>query len=631
MTNELYQTIDFEQIRSNVKQYAISGYAKKEIESRQPSPHLNVVEKRLDETGEALTLLNRHLVMPFMGLTDIERLTEKVEKGFVLSPSELIAYADFLRSIRLIKQFLMKHEWLVPRLATYATSLGDFSAIERDIDEKVINNQIRDEASKELKKTRQRLDRVEDEINQKLKKFLKDSRYKEYIQERIVVQKQERYTVPIKHSYKNKVPGQIIEESSKGLTVYIEPDVIQALTEERVMLKEIESTEEFYILSLLTGEIGMELERLHQMIEIIVEFDVIFARAKYAREIDGRRVSVNKNEYIKLVQAKHPLLGQQAVPLSLEMGQDYRVLMITGANAGGKTVVLKTVALLTVMTMYGLFIPCDEASHIAVMDHVFASIGDQQSLENSLSTFSGHLKQMSTILRQSTRHTLIVLDEIGSGTDPRQGAGLAVAIINALYQSGAIVFASTHYGELKEYARLHADFETAAMDFNLTTLQPTYRLLIGQSGESYAFWLAEKMGVLPQVIEEAQSFVLNNQYPLEVHPFEHKQKKEPEKEHIAYQKGDKVWANDLKKEGIIYEVNSMQRMAHVFIDQQMHEVPLKRLQLLLTAKELYPAGYNLDLLFVTNYDQYKLEKDLLRGSKKAWKQLKKKGHYLEEQ
>lgn len=623
MDKEVLKIVDFIAIRDSVRQFAISGYAKKEIDKRHPSNHLQTVEKRLDETNEAVYLLNGNFVMPFMGLTNIESMTQKVTKGYVLDPQELIEYADFLRSIRLIRQFLLDKELLVPRLASYAKNLRDFNAIVNSIESKISNNRVRDDASKELKKTRQQLTHVESDISVKLKKFLSDGRYASYIQEKLIVQKQDTYTVPVKHSFKNKVPGKIVEESNKGLTVYIEPETIQTLSQEREVLKQMEEAYVYHILSILTGEILDNIDSIMQMIEIIVEFDVIFARAKYSRTIDGTRVNVNKSEHIHLINAKHPLLGHEAVPLSVEIGQDYRVLMITGANAGGKTVVLKTVALLTVMTMYGLLIPADSASQIAVMDHIFASIGDQQSLENSLSTFSGQLKNLANILNKSERNTLLILDEIGSGTDPKQGASLAISILNTLYLKGAIMLVSTHYGELKKYAQMHEDFQTASMIFDTDSLQPTYHLQVGESGDSYAFWLADKMGISDYVIEQANLFMKTNEYPVTIGTFKQHSPKEKHIQPITFEKGDTVWASNLKKEGIFYSLDAQNQIGTIFVEKQMIEVPLKRLTKLIDAEKLYPKGYNLDLLFITDYQQYKLNRDLLRGSKKAWKHIKK--------
>ncbi|NEW66833.1 endonuclease MutS2 [Carnobacteriaceae bacterium zg-84] len=616
-----YQELNFQEIKGYVKSLAISDYAKKEIDKREPSSSLDIVEKRLLETVEACYLLDSGLYMPFMGLTNIEHLTQKIKKGLLLEPNELVDYADFLRSARLISSFLNKHVDRVPTLCRYANGLGSFCHIEEVIYDKIRHNQVDDDASRELRKTRRALLLNDEEIRQRLKKFLKDARYKEKIQEFIVVEKDTHYTIPIKSSFKNQVPGIVIDESYKGLTTFIEPNSVVGLTQERALLKATEIAQVYEILAELTELIAQDLDSIYQTIEIIVEFDVIFARAKYSKQIDGKSVMVNKEEYIRFCQVRHPLL-KQAVPLSLEIGRQHRALMITGPNAGGKTVVLKTIGLITVMVMFGLLVPCEDGTQIAIMDDIYVNIGDNQNLENALSTFSSHVRDLAFYLKDAKRHTLVLLDEIGSGTEPNDGAALGIAILSEFYQKGSLIVATTHYGELKEFALQHPDFQTAAMLFEKDTLKPTYQLQMGQTGKSHAFFIASQMGIAEIVLQKARQVLTHHIYPLEQVVFESLKQKQKRIHDITYEKGDKVWIQTLKKEALIYEVDMYQQCATVYFDKQMHTIPLKKIKLVLPAKQLYPVGYNMALLF-TEYAIYKQQKDLNRGSKKAWKKYRK--------
>lgn len=620
MNNETFEKTQFNEIKVQLSSYAISSFGKKRIENTQPHSKLSVVEKRLTETTEAKKLLDSSLHVPFMGLQSIEHITNQLEKGFVLTPQELLECADFLRSLRLIRQFFEKNQTVAPLLNRYGQGLNDFNEIEEEIYQVIRNGRIIDDASRELRRARRDIAETQDKIQELLKKFIRQN--KEKLQEAIITKRNDVFTVPIKSAYKKQVKGTIIELSSKGTTAYIEPSNVSRWNEQLVYHKMIEEAEVYQILATLTGLSAEALPLIQQNIEIIAEFDHIFARGKFSRELKGITPEINSDGYIHLVSATHPLINN-AVPLDLTIGEDYRGLTITGPNAGGKTVVLKTVALMSLMTMIGLQIPAKEGTEIAIFDQIFVDIGDAQSIENALSTFSGHMQNISEILRKTHKNSLILLDELGSGTEPNEGAALAIAIMEEFYQKGSILITTTHYGEIKRFAEQHPDFITAAMDFDAEHLTPKYRLLIGQTGESNALWIAKKMAISEQIITKAQNYFNDRSYDLEKKSFKTKTKKQPTAaDEMSYYKGDKVFLLEQQKAALVYQEIPFTENVKVFLDNTFIEVPKRRMKLEFRATELYPADYELENLF-EDFHTRKERRDIDRGSKKAQRKLRK--------
>ena len=620
MNNETFEKTQFNEIKVQLSSYAISSFGKKRIENTQPHSKLSVVEKRLTETTEAKKLLDSSLHVPFMGLQSIEHITNQLEKGFVLTPQELLECADFLRSLRLIRQFFEKNQTVAPLLNRYGQGLNDFNEIEEEIYQVIRNGRIIDDASRELRRARRDIAETQDKIQELLKKFIRQN--KEKLQEAIITKRNDVFTVPIKSAYKKQVKGTIIELSSKGTTAYIEPSNVSRWNEQLVYHKMIEEAEVYQILATLTGLLAEALPLIQQNIEIIAEFDHIFARGKFSRELKGITPEINSDGYIHLVSATHPLINN-AVPLDLTIGEDYRGLTITGPNAGGKTVVLKTVALMSLMTMIGLQIPAKEGTEIAIFDQIFVDIGDAQSIENALSTFSGHMQNISEILRKTHKNSLILLDELGSGTEPNEGAALAIAIMEEFYQKGSILITTTHYGEIKRFAEQHPDFITAAMDFDAEHLTPKYRLLIGQTGESNALWIAKKMAISEQIITKAQNYFNDRSYDLEKKSFKTKTKKQPTAaDEMSYYKGDKVFLLEQQKAALVYQEIPFTENVKVFLDNTFIEVPKRRMKLEFRATELYPADYELENLF-EDFHTRKERRDIDRGSKKAQRKLRK--------
>ncbi|GAA0474507.1 endonuclease MutS2 [Alkalibacterium indicireducens] len=623
--NKTLTNLQFNQIRQEVKTYAIGDYTKAIIDNTTPDTTLQTVETKLQETTEARLIIDSGQHVPFMGLTQIKRLMDHVTKGMLLTPEELTEVADFLRSNRMIQTFFEKNQYQTPLLYSYSKGLTSFKRIEDTIYQKIHHQSIADDASGNLKKIRKHISDKEKEIETRLTKFLSSSTNRSMIQDSLIVNKNGHYTIPVKSSYKNKISGNIVDQSSKGTTVYIEPSAVTKLNEQIALLKAQEQAEEYQILAELTGTLFEAEQAINEAIELVTLLDTLFARAKYSRSIDGITPSVNKEERIMIRKGRHPLIKGESVPLDFELGTTYRGLVITGANAGGKTVVLKTVGLLTLMTMFGLQIPAAEGTEIAVMNEIFVDIGDRQAIENALSTFSGHMKNISEIMTKVGRHTLVLLDELGSGTEPNEGASLAIAIMETLYKQGALVVTTTHYGEIKQFATDHEDILPAAMAFDRETLTPKYILRVGEVGESQALWIARKMAMPDKLINKAALYIQNKSYSTEKQSFKPASQKqtgsarlEPK---LRFQKGDRVLLTDRDTIGLVYSDEGEQTL-QVFVEDEIHEVRRKRATLNASASQLYPDGYDLDSLF-TDYHIRKRERDLERGSKKAHKALDK--------
>ncbi|HEK9102082.1 endonuclease MutS2 [Bacillus pfraonensis] len=626
MNKMTFEKLQYNELKEIVKSYCVSGLGKQLLDKLEPSSSIKVVKNRLNETTEARAIVDAEGHVPFLGISNIDSTIQKLEKGMILDPNELVSVSDFLRGCRKVKKFMLDKEFFAPVLASYANSMSEFQSIEEEINYSIKGNSVASSASKELKRIRNSIESAEGKIKERLNKFLNSSINKKYIQEFFISKKDDRYTIPVKASYKNQVAGTIVEVSSKGSTVFIEPHTVTKLNVELASLKAEEAMEEYQILATLSGMILEDIYNIKINMELISQYDMVFAKAKFSKHIGGIEPKLNDYGYVKLVQCKHPLLSGEVVPLHFEIGQNYRSLIITGPNAGGKTIVLKTIGLVTLATMSGFHIAANKETEIAVFENIFVDIGDNQSIENALSTFSSHMKNLSEIMRVSSNNTLLLFDEIGSGTEPNEGAALAISILEEFYHMGCITVATTHYGEIKRFSEMHSDFMNAAMQFNNETLEPLYQLVIGKSGESNALWISRKMNVKDNVLQRAKGYMENKEYRLEkLHegkvrkPKDIKQKIDETNE---YKKGDRVKLLDYDDFGIVYKEKDNFSNVVVFYNSEFIEVNVKRISLEVQAKELYPEGYDLDTLFV-DYKERKMQHDIERGSKKALRKIQK--------
>ena len=619
------EKLNYNELKEIVKGYCVSGLGKALIDKLEPSSNLKIVNRRLNETSEGRRLIDASYHIPLVGIFNVLPYIDKIEKGASLDPEDLAIMSDFLRGCRKVKLFIKDKEGYAPTLSSYGESITDLSFIEEEINRCIRGSIVDSNASRELKKIRRGIDECENKIKEKLERFLKNSENKQYIQEFFISKRNGRYTIPIKASYKNYVQGTIIESSSKGTTVFMEPSTVSKYTSELAILKAEESVEEYKILGMLTELINEKIRELKINIEVIAEYDMIWAKAKYSNDIEGIKPRLNEHGYIKIVDGKYPLI-KNPVPLNFEIGDDYRTLIITGPNAGGKTVVLKTVGILALAVQSGFHIPAKEGTEISVFNKIFVDIGDNQSIENALSTFSSHVKNLAKIIKESSKSTLLLFDEIGSGTEPNEGAALAIAILEELYHKGCITIASTHYGEIKNFSQEHPQFENVAMEFKKDTLEPLYKLNIGKSGDSNALYISKKMGIPDSIIERTRKYIETKNYNYDVINSSKIIKKKEEIEEVDlkynYCTGDKVILLDNNESAIVYKGLDELNNLTFFYNKEFIKVNYKRVKLELTASELYPEGYDLNQIFIS-YKERKFEHDIIRGSKKALKKVRK--------
>lgn len=629
MNSNTFERLQLNEVKELIKIHCVSSLGKNLIDKLTPSGNIGVVRRKLAENKEARKIIENSNHIPLEGLFNAGSTIDKIEKGMIIEPVELINIGDFLRGCRKMKAFMLEKEFYSPTLSSYALNITECKNIEDEINYCIKSNKVDSNASKELKKIRRNIEITEGKIKDRLNKFVTSTVNKKYIQEFIISKRNDRYVVPIKSSYKNEVDGTILDTSSKGNTVFIEPISVSNLSTELTMLKADETIEEYKILSYLTELIFDKISQIKLNIEILSEYDMVFAKAKYSQKIKGITPKINNNGYIKIIKGKHPLLTGDVVPLDFEIGQNYRSLIITGPNAGGKTVTLKTVGLLTLMVQCGFDISAKEGSEFSVFEKVFVDIGDNQSIENALSTFSSHIKNIAEIMSLSNNSTLVLFDEIGSGTEPNEGSGLAISLLEEFYKMGCITIASTHYGEIKKFANLHPEFENAGMMFDKETLEPMYKLTIGKSEDSNALFISKKMGIKNRVLDRAKEYIIDRNYNLDLvkrsklqSNIEDNNNLEVIPNYTDYNVGDKVKLLDEDDFGVVYKPIDKFNNVEVLFNNTFISVNIKRLQLSIKASELYPEGYDLDTLF-TNFKDRKLEKDIQRGSKKALKKIQK--------
>ena len=625
MNNTTLDNLQLNALKKLVKIYCVSSLGKELIDNIKPKTSIYSVDTMLKENKEARNILENSNHIPLEGVFNLNSLIDKVEKGIILNPEELMKTEAFLRGCKKIKNFMENMRFYGETLSSYSLNITDLTSIEEEINFCIKANKIDTNASSELKKIRRKIENCESKIKDKLNKFLTSSSNKKYIQEFLISKRDDRYVIPIKTSYKHEVNGVVLDISSKGNTVFIEPDSVSKFSTELISLKAEESIEEYRILSYLTELIFDKIQEIRINTEVIANYDMIFAKAKYSLNHNCITPNINNHGYIKLVKAKHPLLKGNIVPLDFEIGDKYRSLIITGPNAGGKTVTLKTVGILTLMTQCGFDIPAEEGTSISIFENIFVDIGDNQSIENALSTFSSHIQNIASIINKSNKSTLVLLDEIGSGTEPNEGAALAIAILDELYQMGCITIASTHYGELKKFATMHPDFENAGMMFNKNTLEPLYKLTIGHSQNSNALFISKKMGIRDKVLKKANNYINNKDY--EINLIDSRKIRNEEKidntiQTYDYEIGDKIRLLDKDDFGIVYTGIDKFNNLQVLYKDEFITVNVKRTKPYLKAKDLYPEGYDLNSLFVSFKDR-KLEKDIARGSKNALKKIQK--------
>ena len=503
----------------------LSGYCKTYVgkdlvANLVPSNNKDEVLKLLQETEEAVNLTYRISTAPMSEIANISENLLTLESFGVLSIKSILEIKNILQLSQELKNYFYTETIDTSSftlLEQYFSKLYTNKNIVEKISKIIIDeNTIADDASSSLKSIRRKQRNLEQDIKDKLNSFIHSSSYSKYIQENIITIKNDRYVIPVKEEYRSMIKGFVHDISSSGSTVFIEPisifetnnDINNLKIEEHLEIEKILKD-----LSLLLSPITNELKT---NIETIGYLDYIFAKSSYSKDIKGITPNINDNKNIKLINAKHPLIDQnKVVPISVNIGENFSTLVITGPNTGGKTVTLKTIGLLVCMACSGLNIPADEQSSIFVFDEIFADIGDDQSISESLSTFSAHMTNIVDIVNTATDKSLILLDELASGTDPLEGANLAISILDYFKNINALTISTTHYQELKEYALVTKGVENASVEFNLETLSPTYKLLIGVPGKSNAFEISKKLGLKQEIITYAKSMLNSDDVSIE--------------------------------------------------------------------------------------------------------------------
>lgn len=521
MNKRSLRILEFNKILAMVNEYATSPMAKRRIDRMKPQRDIDVIRKLQEETNDALNRLNRHGNISFSGLRDVGASIKRLEVQGTLTSRELLDIAAVLQVAKAAKQYgdgsdlteALASRNQEPVSQTTFDSLTErfnmllpLEHISSEITRCILaENEFADDASSGLKNIRREIRLTNDKLHQQLDKIIKSDANRDQLQDSLITMRNGRYCIPVKQEYRSKFPGMIHDQSSTGSTLFIEPMAVVNLNNQIKELANEELLEIEKILESLSAQAAAYVSDIAYDLELLTDLDFIFAKAKFARATNSTRPIFNTDGIIDIRQGRHPLLEKHTVvPVDIRLGETYNLLIITGPNTGGKTVSLKTLGLFSLMGQAGLHIPAMEESRLAVFDDIFADIGDEQSIEQNLSTFSSHMSNIVYIVQHATPNTLCLFDEPGGGTDPVEGAALAVSILNFLKSMGARCMATTHYSELKTYALSSEGVENASCEFDVATLRPTYKLTIGIPGKSNAFAIASKLGLPDHIITSAK-------------------------------------------------------------------------------------------------------------------------------
>ena len=521
MLQKYLYKLEYNKILEKVCDCCKTYIGKELVSSLLPSSNKDLVKKQLEETNSALTLLIRKGEPSIFNIANIDLWIKHLESYNFLSATALLEVANVLKTSRCLHEYFFSDKDF--DLSGFAILEDLFSmlyynkSIEDIIFTSIIDeNTIADDASKTLSSLRRNKRKLEQEIRDKLSSFTHSSAYSKYLMDSIITIRNDRFVIPVKEEFRNNISGTILDISASGSTVYVEPSIIFELNNKINSIKIEENIEIEKILKNLSLKLLPIANNLKLTLETIGKIDCIFAKAKFSKNIDGICPIINDKKEIYLYGARHPLIDPASVvPIDVSLGKDYKSLLITGPNTGGKTVTLKTTGLLCSMACSGILIPTKENSSIYVFDNIFVDIGDEQSIQDSLSTFSSHILNIIDILSMATPNSLILLDELGSGTDPVEGSSLAISILEYFYNLGSLTICTTHYPELKKYALVHDGFENASSDFDIENLCPTYKLLIGVPGKSNAFAISKKLGLPEEILNNANKLVKKEDLSIE--------------------------------------------------------------------------------------------------------------------
>ncbi|WP_461568161.1 endonuclease MutS2 [Thermincola ferriacetica] len=508
----MLQRLEFHKVIELLTECATFSLGREYCAELQPSTDYAEVLRRQEETAEAAEIYRKEPDVPLGGMRDTRGIIRKANIGGILEPAELLDVAGNLVAARRLKRFFSDRSHQYPIMGDLVKNLFINKELEEKISQAIDpSGAVADEASPELRRIRHRIRETEINIKAKMEGIIRSQEHQKFFQEPIITVRGDRYVVPVKQEYRGQFPGIIHDQSASGATLFIEPVAVVELNNELRKLYSDEEREVLRILTQLSASVKAFSEELLSDAKILGTIDFILAKGKLAHHMNASKPIFNKDGYINLRKCRHPLIKGHVVPIDIYLGRDFHVLVITGPNTGGKTVSLKTVGLTAAMAQAGLHIPCEPGSQVPVFHDIFVDIGDEQSIEQSLSTFSGHLKNIIHILAKVNESALVLLDELGAGTDPVEGAALAMAILEYLYQKKARTVATTHYSELKVFAFERQGVENASVEFDSKTLRPTYKLLIGQPGRSSAFEIALRLGLPEALVTRARSFLTSEE------------------------------------------------------------------------------------------------------------------------
>lgn len=510
MNQKALETLEYKKIIAQLKREMGSAASAKLADELTPLTSEKIIKEELRSTTEAVDLIVRKGPLPTGGLYDIREALLLAKKSGSLTMRQLLEVQNVLGISSEVVAFM--HDDALPALKYIGEMVDlivEFTALEKEISRCILTeDEMADNASPKLKDIRRSIHQQNQAIKNKLSRIITSSSNKTYLQDAIVTMRDGRYVIPVKQEYRSFFPGMVHDQSKGGATLFIEPQGVVELNNKLRELEVEEQLEIARILAELSSRVAEHYSEIRSNLELLIKLDFIMAKGKLSCKMHASEPKIDVDGELRLISARHPLIEyKKAVPVDIRIGGDYRTLIITGPNTGGKTVSLKTAGLLVMMAQSGLHIPASHASTLPIFGEVFADIGDEQSIEQSLSTFSSHMKNIVSIIDKASYDSLVLVDELGAGTDPTEGAALAIAILERFYDSGALTMATTHYNELKKYALATSGVENAAMEFDVETLTPTYRLLIGVPGKSNAFEISKKLGLSESVIERASEHI----------------------------------------------------------------------------------------------------------------------------
>ncbi|MFD0958955.1 endonuclease MutS2 [Paenibacillus chungangensis] len=617
--------LEYNKLIEQLAGMTMSGEGKKLAQSMKPSIQYEQIAAWQRETNEALQLLVSGASIPISAMEGIEPFLSLLGKGKIYHETELEQLAVWLGSIAQMKKYMNSKRELAPTIASYADSMHDCPALRQELARCIRFGQLTDDASADLGYIRRQIYGTEDKIERKMQHSL--GKYRSSLQEGIISRRGGRYVLSVKKSLRKNVPGVVLDESASGQTIFVEPLDVAELQTELSQWRATEERERTSVLAMLS-ELASQYENMLTLnVQAMASFDFITARAKLSRSYEGKLVRLTDKPTIRLLSARHPLLGRDCVPLTVELGVHWRQLIITGPNTGGKTATLKTIGLLALMNQSGLLIPADPESELGIFRHIIADLGDGQSLEQSLSTFSSHVTVLKEMVDMADSRSLLLMDEMAAGTDPSEGIALSVAILELLLERQSLVAATTHFNEIKTFASATEGCQNGRMAFDPATLRPLYRLEIGKAGDSHAFAIARRFGLPERIMERAEWLLERKRIKGESNDEQRsdsfakllsqskqpdvaeeakraKEKSEPKRNEKrrkptekTFQKGDVVWIYPLKRTGVVYRSADERGNVIVQVKGEKLSFNQKRLNHYIRSEKLYPEQYDLDIVF----------------------------------